>query len=103
MTELTSIYKGGETARWVAAEIKRRWGDDAVKNYDPNTNCFTFDGWKQRGYHVKRGEKAISSYTFLRQSKIVDKEDGTKEQKFYSFCRDVKLFYETQVEPNTPA
>ena len=29
--DLTSIYKGGESARWVAQEIQKRWGDAAEK------------------------------------------------------------------------
>ena len=98
--ELTSIYKGGESARWVAQEIQKRWGDAAVMEYNPRTNCFTFNGWKQRGYHVRKGEKAIISHTFLRSSKEVKKEDGTSETKFSSFPKNVFLFYHLQVEKN---
>jgi len=98
--ELTSIYKGGESVRWVAQEIQKRWGDAAVAEYNPRTNCFTFNGWKQRGYHVKRGEKAIISHTFLRAARTVTAADGTSEVKFSSFPKNVFLFYHLQVEKN---
>ena len=48
-TELTSIYKGGESARWVAQEIQKRWGDAAVMEYNPHVNCFTFSTGRNGG------------------------------------------------------
>ena len=85
--ELTSIYKGGRTAEFVRLEIKDRFGIKAAKEYNPLENCFTFNGWKQRGYLVKKGEKAIKSVTFIK-----DEETGD------TFPRTVCLFAKPQVE-----
>ena len=85
--ELTSIYKGGRTAEFVRAEIKDRFGEKAAKEYDPTSNCFTFNGWKQRGYVVKKGEKAIKSITFI--------EDEETKKKY---PRTICLFAKPQVE-----
>ena len=98
--ELTSIYKGGESVRWVAQEIQRRWGNEAVEIYNPRENCFTFDGWRQRGYHVKKGEKAILSHTFLRSCREIKNADGSIEKKYSSFPKNVYLFFVNQVEKN---
>jgi len=85
--KLTSVYKGGRTAQFVRIEIKNRFGIKAAKEYNPTENCFTFNGWKQRGYSVKKGEKAIKSITFL-------EDEETKE----TYPKTVCLFAKQQVE-----
>jgi len=89
--ELTSIYKGGNTAQYVKDEIRSRFGEKEAEEYDPLKNCFTFSRWKQEGYRVKKGEKAIRSYT------IITKEDekGNKE----TYKKRCYLFAKCQVEP----
>ena len=85
--KLTSVYKGGRTAQFVRIEIKNRFGIKAAKEYNPTENCFTFNGWKQRGYSVKKGEKAIKSITFI--------EDEETKKKY---PRTICLFAKPQVE-----
>lgn len=94
--ELTSNWQGSlATAKMVAEEISNRWGEEEVKVYDPAKNCFTYQGWKQRGFQVRRGEKGIKSITFIR-------EDGTNaktgEIEVRSYPKRVTLFYKTQVD-----
>jgi N-terminal domain of anti-restriction factor ArdC len=85
-------WKGSaQTADAVRQEIAKRWGAQAAQQYDPRHNCFTFHTWKTKGYHVKKGEKAIRSMTI----KEVTNED-TKEVKKYP--KTVYLFYIIQVE-----
>jgi len=85
-------WKGSlKTADAVREEIARRWGEEEAANYHPLTNCFTFQTWLTKGYHVKKGEKAIRSMTI----KEVTDED-TNEIKKYP--KTVYLFYITQVE-----
>jgi hypothetical protein len=85
-------WRGSETtASAVREEIAKRWGEKEAENYDPRTNCFTFRTWRTKGYHVKKGEKAIRSMTV----KEVTDED-TKEIKKYP--KTVYLFYIKQVE-----
>ena len=63
---MTSQWKGSSaTANMVAGQIRQRWGEEAAKAYQPLVNCFTFRGWLERGYRVKKGEKSIQSITFV--------------------------------------
>lgn len=82
-----SKWKGSiATASKVAAQIAERWGEDEVKNYDPEKNCFTYKRWEAEGYQVQKGEKAIKSFSFR------ESEDGSK------YPVKVNLFYIKQVK-----
>ena len=92
MTNATSIWKGSNnTASRVLKQIRARFGDKVASAYDPKTNCFTFLGWKQRGYNVKKGEKAIRSITFI-------KDDNEDEAVAKSYPKNVFLFCQAQVQ-----
>lgn len=88
----TSVWQGSDnTATRVLRQIRARFGDKVANDYDPKTNCFTFLGWKQRGYMVKKGEKAIRSITFI-------KDDNEDETVAKSYPKNVFLFCEVQVQ-----
>ncbi len=90
-TEVAQWRGSEQTASAVRDEIAKRWGEEEANNYDPLRNCFTFQTWKTKGYHVKKGEKAIRSITF---KEVIDQD--TQETKKYP--KNVYLFYITQVE-----
>ena len=95
--EMTSVWQGSRyTAADIAHQIMQRWGEDAVKEYHPEVNCFTFRGWQERGYKVKKGEKALRTCTFIR---VQDKDIG-KDGKptFSSYPKSMCLFFIRQVE-----
>lgn len=95
MEAQTSNWRGSvHTAAMVVSEIRSRFGEEVAKKYDPRANCFTFLGWKQRGFSVKKGEKAIHSVTFIEEE---DEETGEKTGTKYP--KNVYLFCEAQVEP----
>jgi hypothetical protein len=74
-----SYWKGSEhTAAMVAAQIAARWGEEEAENYDPETNCFTYNTWRLKGYHVKRGEHALISTTIITKAGEEDSGDGGK-------------------------
>ena len=92
-----SVWKGStQTMRQIAQQIEERWGKEAVNEYDPGVNCFTFRGWQERGYHVKKGEKALKTFTFIPESNEVD-ENGKSLGR--SYPKSVCLFFIRQVEP----
>ena len=98
-----SIWKGSvTTASIIAYQIADRWGSEEAGNYDPQVNCFTFKGWKQRGYHVRKGEKALISHTFL--SRVIKVKDGqgkeTDKVITSRIPKNVYLFYIKQVDKN---
>jgi hypothetical protein len=90
-----AYWKGSErTADAVRDEIERRWGRSEAENYDPLTNCFTYQTWKAKGYFVKKGEKAIRSITYVETRG--ETEEG--EEVSTTYPKTVYLFYIKQVE-----
>lgn len=83
------------TYRLVRQQIEKRWGKKAAENYNPTENCFTYLGWKDKGFQVKRGEKALRSITYVHPK---DKETGEVDEDI-KYPKNVFLFYKNQVEP----
>jgi hypothetical protein len=97
MTQQLASWKGSErTADAVRKAIAERWGEEEAENYDPRENCFTFQTRKAKGYHVKKGEKAIRSMTLVEDSDP-EVKDGEQEQTV-RYPKPVYLFYIKQVE-----
>jgi hypothetical protein len=93
---LTS-YKGSETTKALVEEqIIERYGKAELKNMDCEHNLRTFNSWLKCGYRVRKGEKALKSYTFLQETK-----NGELVLRKY-YRRPVFLFYYRQVEPINP-
>ncbi len=89
-------WKGSrKTEDIVRKQIAERWGEKEAEKYDPQTNCFTFHTWWEKGYVVKKNERALRSYTLL-EEKVVD-EHG-KEQMNERHIKTVFLFYYLQVQ-----
>lgn len=92
MEQVKSNYQGSkETYQLVAAQIKERYGADEVKNYNPFTNCLTFQQWRKVGFKVKKGSKALKSITFVK----VEDADGNVIK---SYPKTVNLFYHLDTE-----
>ena len=91
----------GSTATFQAVyrQILERWGEEEAKRYDPETNCFTFNTWRAKGYFVKKGEKALRSYTFVKEQEVATDEQGSIEVTAgKSHPKGVYLFFYLQVE-----
>ena len=62
----------------------------------------TFNGWKARGYSVKKGEKSKIKFSiWKRTSKKVEKENGEEEEKSNMFMKFSSFFTFEQVEKIT--
>lgn len=93
MDKKVSNYSGSQrTALLVRKEIEKRWGKKVAKEYDPFSNCLTFNQWSNIGFKIKRGEKSIRSVTFL------EKKDEFGN-KIKTYPKTVHLFFYNQVEP----
>jgi antirestriction factor ArdC-like protein len=93
---MSSDWKGStQTLTHVAHQIEERFGVEAVKEYDPTLNCFTYKGWKERGFQVRKGEKGVKSVTFI-PGKKKDKK-GNESDAVYP--KSITLFWKSQVEP----
>ena len=66
----------------------------------PYLDCKTFQGWKENGYIVKKGEKSkIDGITWLT---ILPKDENGEEileEEGYVLPKAYHLFHKTQVEP----
>ena len=93
-TQQISQWRGSlNTAEHVRQEIALRWGNEEAGKYDPLKNCFTFPTWWAKGYVVKKGEKAIKSYT-LKAATVTENGENVVKKYF----KPVNLFYRVQVE-----
>ena len=90
---IESTWKGSaDTLELVRKQIFDRWGEEDAQAYDPKTNCFTFKQWLKNGFVVRKGEKALQSYTFV---EVKDKEG----EELHKLRKTVWLFYRKQVGP----
>lgn len=60
-----------------------------------NDECYTYGVWKDRGYQVKKGEKARFSEVIWKAKTYTD-ENGTENKKF--FMKKSHFFTSDQVE-----
>lgn len=87
-----SAYTGSEkTFDLVSKQIKERWGETELKNYDPFHNMRTFRSWLSLGFRVRKGEKALKSISFSEEKDV----NGNVIKRI---PRAVFLFYYRQVE-----
>ena len=86
-------------ARWTSSEksynevvsqIIERWGEDALERHNPKTSCYTFPKWLKHGYTVRKGEKAIKSYS------VMDIQDEN-EKIIATISIPVNLFHRKQI------
>lgn len=60
----------------------------------------TFNGWKERGYQVKKGEKSSIKFPIWKHTaKKVETENGEEEEKARMFMKMSAFFTAAQVEP----
>ena len=93
MNDLAHWKGSEETAKSVKEQIRKRFGEQEAKKYNPLKNCFAFRTWKAMGYHVKKGETALRSVTLIEKNVT---ENGI--EKKVRFPKTVCLFAKCQVE-----
>ncbi len=91
MQTMTNWTGSRHTEEAVRKEIRRRWGEQDAKEYDPRFSARTFNQWRKLGFTVKAGEKAIRSVTAIEEKDTA----GNTIQRHY---KQVSLFYLKQVE-----
>lgn len=85
-------YKGSQTtASQIAKQIAERWGEEEIKNYNPLENCMTYKKWTENGYRIKKGERALKTFT------IVEKKNK-EDEIIAKYSKVINLFYIKQVE-----
>ena len=65
----------------------------------PYLDCKTYQGWKDAGFQVMRGEKSrISGVTWIGVSDKKENSDVTVKNDGYVFPKEYHLFHRSQVE-----
>lgn len=66
----------------------------------PYLDCKTYQGWKERGFQVRKGERSrISGIVWIGVgSKAEDPETAEKHDKGYVMPKEYHLFHRSQVE-----
>ncbi len=90
---LKSPWRGSEkTFEMVQEQLRQKYGDDVADNFDATRDAMPFVSWAGYGYHVRKGERALKSITFVE----VKNDKGEVEKKIR---RVVNLFHRKQVSP----
>lgn len=88
---LSSPYRGSEkTCEMVREQVRERWGNELADEFNPHTDAMPLFSWTAYGYRVRRGEKALTSVTFVEKKN----EAGEVISKIR---RSVNLFHHCQV------
>lgn len=91
-----AVYQGSEnTPEIVRRQIFDRWGVEEANKYHPLENCFTYNTWRAKGFQVKKGEKCLESYTYIKKTEVNAKGESVTVA---SYPKKVCLFYYLQVE-----
>lgn len=92
-----NTYRGSEATRsMIEDQIREKYGESELKNYDPHYSARTFHSWLKLGFKVRKGEKALKSITFIETKDA----NGNILKKIKRPCF---IFYYRQVELITPS
>jgi len=90
-----TAFTGSETTKtMILNQVRERWGEAEVKNFDPRHSARTFKSWLSLGYRVRKSEKALKSITYVE----VKDTQGNVTKKYKRPCF---IFYYRQVEKIT--
>ena len=80
---------------FVAAQMKAQ-GLEGI----PYVDARTFQGWKECGFHVRKGERStISGITWIKTTTGSESAEPDTEEKGFVFPKEYHLFHRSQVEP----
>jgi len=90
--KITTGYMGSK-ANYddVKMQLEERFGKKVAADYNPKTNCATYNTWRKAGYTVKPGERSLKSVTFIEKE---DPETG----EIKKIRRTISLFHRCQVQ-----
>ena len=72
--------------------------DGTKKQLEMPEEIHTFQGWKERGFSVKKGEKAIAKFPIWKHTSKTVEVDGEEEEKTNMFMKMAAFFKMSQVE-----
>lgn len=90
-TAITNWHGSSKTAESIREEVRKRWGDEVAKEYDPTWSARPYSAWRKLGFQVKKGETALRSIT------AVETKDS-KGKVVSRHFRPVFLFHYKQLD-----
>lgn len=82
---------------YIKAQIQENYPD-----YLPYVDVLTFEGWKAKGYKVKKGEKAIAhgiTWIGAKSQEETENQESDSEAKASLYPKTYYVFGKHQVEP----
>ena len=98
MTQMTLVAEGklGTTGRKIIYEDSNGETHEA----DEPEEIHTFNGWKERGFQVRKSEHSQIQFPIWKYSgKAIETEEGSEEIKGHCFMKNSFWFTRNQVEP----
>ena len=93
--QLMEAGKIGTTGR--AVEVQNEKGETVIMK-EPE-EIHTFLAWKEKGYSVRKGEKAVAKFTIWKYvNDKIETEDGEAETRGKCFMKCAAFFSAAQVE-----
>lgn len=96
--ELLKCGKIGTTGRVINGQDAE---GNAIQIEEPEP-IHTYAGWREQGYQVKRGQKAIATFNIWKcakkKKKEKENEEDSEEKKEYMFLTKAFFFSQKQVE-----
>lgn len=88
----------GTTGRTFRAVVIDKDGNEQEKDIPEPEPIHTYNGWKERGYQVKRGSKAIAKFAIWKQVVKKAKKEDEKDTPLM-IMKTAAWFSLSQVEP----
>lgn len=92
--EISNWTRSEKTKSLISDEIRKRWGESELANYDPFRNALTFRTWLNLGFCPRRGEHGMKSF-------VVREIKDDKGKVVKTITHPVYLFYYLQVRELT--
>ena len=104
-TQAQKLAEAGKIA-YTGREFKAVLADGTEITVKETEDIHTFNGWKERGYSVKKGEKAVDKFVIWKHSPAKVEELPMKDGDGVEYVDKGKMFMKTasffaahQVEP----
>ena len=87
----------GSTGRTIKAVVIDKDGNEQEKEFHEPEPIHTYAGWKERGYQVQKGEKAIAQFVIWKQVTKKAKDESEQDEK-KMFMKKASWFKFSQVQ-----
>lgn len=103
MTNQMIIYKESQrlaeegVIKYTGRQVKLQMDDGKEIIYNETEEIHTYQMWKELGYQVQKGQKAVAQFTIWKHTAKVNEETGEQENA-HMFMKKSSFFSRSQVQ-----